>query len=118
MTDKIFNQIYSSALSNDCPDRDAFISDWALSTVWGDHVDAEIPDSRLDQIGQIWDSAHIPLLELRHLFGLTQGDFYSRFAFPRRTWQNWESGVTACPPYIRLLLAHAAGLIDLNHFDG
>ncbi len=98
MTDKIFNQIYSSALSDDCPDRDAFISDWALSTVW--------------------DSAHIPLPELRHLFGLTQGDFYSRFAFPRRTWQNWESGVTACPPYIRLLLAHAAGLIDLNHLDG
>ncbi len=114
MTNKIFSSIYHDALSGTCLDRDAFISDWVLSSVWGTPETYEIPQERISQVGQIWDAANIPLSELRARTGLTQLEFCAHFSIPRRTWENWESCVTTCPSYIRLLLAHAVGIIDIN----
>ena len=37
-------------------DRDAYVSDLALSSVWGD-VES-IPAERIDAIGRIWDACH------------------------------------------------------------
>lgn len=39
-------------------DRDAYVSDMALSSVWGDAEDEEIPAERLALLGGIWDGAH------------------------------------------------------------
>ena len=36
-------------------DRDAYVSDMALSSVWGDAEDAEVPAERLALLGGIWD---------------------------------------------------------------
>ena len=35
-------------------DRDAYVSDMALSSVWGDAEDAEVPMERLALLGGIW----------------------------------------------------------------
>nr|DAF37385.1 MAG TPA: putative transcriptional regulator [Caudoviricetes sp.] len=108
MTDFQFNVLWAEALAS--ADRDAFISDAALSSIWGDAPDAVIPDSRLQQLTQLWDVAHLAVKAIRAATGLSQAAFAQRFCIPRRTVENWESGASACPDYLRLLLAQAVGL--------
>nr|DAU55005.1 MAG TPA: putative transcriptional regulator [Caudoviricetes sp.] len=108
MTDFQFNVLWAEALAS--ADRDAFISDAALSSIWGDAPDAAIPDDRLQQLGQLWDAAHLTVKEIRAATGLSQAAFAQRFCIPRRTVENWESGTNTCPAYVRLLLAQAVGL--------
>ncbi len=108
MTDKLFYVIFTDALG--VADRDAFISDWALSSVWGDAEDAEIPASRLLELGMIWDVAHASFADIVKASGLKLVDFAARFAIPYRTAQNWKHGERECPAYVRLLLARAVGM--------
>lgn len=110
MTDYQFNVLWAEALAS--ADRDAFISDAALSSIWGDAPDAAIPDDRLQQLGQLWDAAHLTVKEIRAATGLSQAAFAQRFCIPRRTVENWESGTNTCPVYVRLLLAQAVGLYE------
>lgn len=42
--------------------------------------------------------------DLRHLTGLTQEAFATKYHIPRRTLQNWESGERKPTGYIRELL--------------
>lgn len=59
MTDKQFYLIYTEALAS--ADRDAFVSDWSLSTTFGDTFDGDDDAiiSRTEEIGNIWDVAHM-----------------------------------------------------------
>lgn len=108
MTDKQFYTLFGAAL--DADDRDAFVSDWALSSVWGDPEGVEIPQERITAISGVWDVTHASIRDIRACTGLTQADFCTRFCIPRRTLENWEAGVRSCPDYVRLLLAQAAGM--------
>ena len=38
--------------------------------------------------------------ELRKATGMSQRKFASYFGIPRRTVENWDSGVNECSPYI------------------
>ena len=109
MTDKQFQTVFLDALS--VPDRDAFVSDWALSSAWGDDPDAEIPGDRLDQLGEIWDVEHLSIRDIRAKTGLSQAAFAVRYCIPVRSVENWESGSRACPEYLRLLLAQSVGYL-------
>ena len=95
MTDKLFFSLFSAALSSS--DRDAFVSDWSLSSVWGDAPDADIP-------------AHLTIRDIRQHTGLSQVAFATRYCIPTRTLEDWERGVRSCPDYLRLLLAQVTGL--------
>ena len=108
MTDKLFNALWAAAL--DCDDRDAYVSDWALSSAWGDAPEAEISAARIEMLGQLWDTAHLTIRDIRAHTGLSQAAFSVRYCIPRRTVENWESGDRQCADYIRLLLAEAVGL--------
>lgn len=110
MTDKQFNILWGEALS--VSDRDAFISDAALSSVWDDTVSTEISADRVNQLGQLWDTAHLTIKDIRTAIGLSQAAFAQRFCIPRRSIENWESGASTCPDYLRLLLALATGLYE------
>lgn len=107
MTDKLFNTLWAAAL--DCADRDAFVSDWSLSSVWGDAPEADVPADRVKELGHLWDAAHLTIRDIRAHTGLSQAAFAVRYCIPRRTVENWESGARSCPDYLRLLLAQAAG---------
>lgn len=107
MTDKQFYTTFSAAIAAD--DRDAFVSDWALSSIWEDSEGADIPQDRIDQLGQIWDVAHLPVKDIRKRTGLIQAEFATRFCIPARTLEDWERGARKCPDYLRLLLAQAVG---------
>lgn len=108
MTDKQFSALFGGALAD--KDRDMYVSDWALSDIWGDPPDAEIPEDRIKSLIALWDVAHITIREIRAATGLSQVAFAQRFCIPRRTVENWESGASACPDYLRILLAQAVGL--------
>ena len=78
-------------------DRDAYISDLALSSVWGD---AEVPAERLALLGGICDGAHCTVPELIKKYGMTQTGFSQFFNIPLRTVQNWCGGQRECPSYV------------------
>ena len=108
MTDKQFCELFKDALTIN--DRDAFVSDWALSTIWDDPAGADFSQERLDQIGAVWDVAHLTIRDIRQHTGLSQAKFALRYCIPRRSVEDWEAGARSCPDYVRLLLAQAAGL--------
>jgi len=85
--------------------RDDYISDQALSNIWGDTEHAEIPAERLALLGAIWDGAHCTISELIKKYGLTQTEFAQYFSIPRRTVQNWCGGQRECPPYVIMMAA-------------
>lgn len=101
MTDK---QIYTLAgEASNYTDRDAFVSDMALSSVWGNDFE-EISPYRVKQCGILWDAVNLPFSELRARMNLTQAQMAERLCVPRRTLENWEYRGT-CPVYIRILIA-------------
>lgn len=107
MTDKLFCTLFAAALTS--ADRDAFVSDWSLSSVWGDAPDADIPADRIDLLARLWDAAHLTIRDIRQHTGLSQAAFATRYCVPTRTLEDWERGVRSCPDYLRLLLAQAVG---------
>ena len=45
--------------------------------------------------------------DIRKATGLSQVEFGKRLGgIPRRTIQNWESGVNECPPYVLTLIKY------------
>lgn len=106
MTDKQFYTLWTEALAS--TDRDVYVSDWTTSSIWGDAEDAPIPNGRAEDIGAVWDTAHLTIRDIRANTGLSQAAFAQRFCIPRRTVEDWEAGRRSCPDYVRLLLAQAA----------
>lgn len=92
-------------------DRDAFVSDLALSSAFPEESDLSVTASELVLI---WEAYHMTIRDLRTASGLSRMDFSRRFYIPIRTIENWEcTGANAreCPVYVRLLIAEALGLI-------
>ena len=86
------------------PNRDAFVSDWALSSIWGDEPTAPIPVDRVQYLAQLWEDARKTVAELRAMTGLSQRKFAAWYGIPARTVENWESGTNNAPEYIRIML--------------
>lgn len=85
-------------------DPDAFVSDLALSSVWGDPEDsAEIPEERIEALRRLWDVVHLPIQQL--LAPMSQAEACRKFYVPRRTMQDWYNNARKCPIYVRLYLA-------------
>ena len=88
-------------------DRDAFVSDWSLSTTFGDtfDVDDDAIISRTEEIGKIWDVAHMSVQELCSRSGIGQSELSRKFCIPLRTVQNWFGGQNRCPQYVVLMMS-------------
>ena len=92
-------------------DRDAFVSDLALSSAFPEDSDLSVTASELVPI---WEAYHMTIRDLRTAAGLSRIDFSRRFRIPIRTIENWEcTGPNSreCPTYVRLLIAEAIGLM-------
>lgn len=110
MTDSIFYILFGEALIDN--DRDSFVSDWALSSIWVDDQDAEISEDRLEQIGSIWDSAHRSVRDIALSAGLSQRKLAERFCIPYRTIEDWCRGLRTPTDYVRLMMQECLGLIS------
>lgn len=92
-------------------DRDAFVSDLALSSAFPEESDLT---ETVSELSMIWESYHMTIRDLRTASGLSRMDFSRRFCIPIRTIENWEcTGPNAreCPVYVRLLIAEALCLM-------
>ena len=97
----------------DYTDPDAYVSDMSLSDIWDDSPEAEIPASRVADLRAVWDAVHRPVREIVAASGLSQASFGERYCIPRRTVENWCSGVRERPLYTRLFLQRAEGLLQV-----
>lgn len=85
-------------------DRDAYISDLSLSSIWEDVPYAEVPEERIRWLSSIWDIRHGGINALLKHEGINRTALSSRFAIPYRTVQNWclesSSNSRQCPDYV------------------
>ena len=109
MTDKQFMLCVSEV--DNYSDRDTYVSDLSLSSMWGGTGYAAIPQERIDFLSQLWDACHRSIKEIAAAAGLSQRKLAERFCIPYRTVENWGSGVTAPPHYILLMMQECLGLL-------
>lgn len=94
-------------------DLDSYISALALSSIWGDAPDAEIPVARIDQLGSIYDAAHRSVTDIAKAAGLSQRKLADRFCIPIRTVEDWCAGKRTPPDYVRLMMQELLGLLQI-----
>ena len=99
-------------------DPDAYASDLALSDIWGDALDADIPADRLAALRGIYAAVNRPVREIVAATGLSQAAFAERLCIPLRTVEDWCRGLRDCPVYVRLLIQQALGQYTLAWHEG
>ena len=92
-------------------DREAYISDLALSSIWGDAEDAEIPDERIRALGEIWDACNRSVKQIAAEAGMSCRAMAEHFCIPYRTVENWAAGYNDSPLYVRLMMQELLGLL-------
>ena len=109
MTDQQYRFSLRRALEFE--DRDAYVSDLSLSSIWDDEPDAGIPPDRIDLLGSIYDAAHRSVRDIAAAAGLSHRKLAERFCIPYRTMENWCGGQSSCPSYILLMMQECLGLL-------
>ena len=92
-------------------DRDAYISDLALSSIWGDAESSEITQERIADLGNIWDACNRSVKDIASAAGLSNRKLAERFCIPYRTVEDWSTGKRECNIYIRLMMQECLGLL-------
>lgn len=114
MTDKQYMLCVNEAESYN--DRDAFVSDLALSSIWDDADGADIPQERITALGEIWDACHRSVKDIASAAGLSHRKLAERFCIPYRTMDNWcgsqnSPSARSCPLYTKLMMQECLGLL-------
>ena len=109
MTDKQF--MLCVAEVGNYSDRDAYVSDLALSSMWGDAEDDAIPQERIEFLSQLWDACHRSVKDVAAASGMSQRSLAERFCIPYRTMDAWSVGERESPPYVRLMMQEILGLL-------
>ena len=86
------------------PDKDEYISDVSLSSVWGDADDAEIPPGRIEELDALWETVTGGVRAIAEKHGLSFRALAERFCIPYRTMENWSSGIAKPAPYLLLMM--------------
>ncbi len=92
-------------------DRDSFISELALSSLWEDDETSEIPPERIAVLGEIYDACHRSVRDIVAVSGLTQRAFAERFCIPLRTVEDWCTLRRECALYMRLMMQECLGIL-------
>lgn len=90
-------------------DRDAFISDLSLSTIWSDDT-TDIPPERIAMLGELYDAANMSIKDISKASGLSVRALARRFVIPQRTAECWSSGENKFPLYTKLMMLECLGL--------
>lgn len=107
MTDKAFALLWGEALVAN--DRDVYVAEWSISSVFPEDADLL---ANAEQVGRIWDVAHMSVQQIVDASGCKRTVFAERFCIPYRTLTNWCRGERECPDYTRLMMAELLGLVD------
>lgn len=93
-------------------DKDAYISDLSLSSIWGDDPSSPITQDRIDLLSAIYTAAHRSIKDISAAAGINNRQLADRFAIPQRTLENWSSGSRQCPTYLLLMMQEALGIYN------
>lgn len=91
-------------------DADAYVSDLALSSIFGDGPEDGMPAGRIQQLQTIYKAAGMTVPEIAKTAGLNITQMSARFAVPYRTMQDWFSGARSCSLATRLMMLECLGL--------
>lgn len=94
--------------------QEAYISNLALSSIWGDSGDAAVSADRIEQLGNIWDACHRTVKEIAAAAGLSCRKLAERFCIPYRTVENWSSGANECLVYTKLMMQECLDLLKIK----
>ena len=112
MTAKEIYRLFGEAANYAEPE--AFASDAALSLLDPEDPGQELDMDMFEQLRTLWHVSNSPFKELLDRMGLTQTQCSTRFCIPLRTVQDWAGGRRTPPPYVRLMMAEAVGLLDIR----
>lgn len=110
MTDVQFISAWRESMT--FTDRDAFVSELALSSAFHAPEDGSIDQDLVDHLGSIWDAAHRSIRQIAADADLSQRKLAERFGIPYRTMENWCAGTNKCPDYARLMMQECVGLLN------
>ena len=85
-------------------DADAYVSDLALSSIWGDAPEDIVPPERIAQLQSIFQAASRTVPKIAEAYGMNITNMAARFAVPYRTMQDWFSGSRECSLANRLMM--------------
>ena len=71
----IYSVCVSESLNYD--DRDAFVSDLALSSIWEDAEESEIPQERIEWLGKIWNASHRSTKDIAKAAKFSRGFYFA-----------------------------------------
>ena len=108
--DEDFFSIVSSI--GDFADGDEFVSEWALSGIWGDAPDTDIPQQRIDWLNALYGILTMPPQELLTITGRSVRRTAFHWGIKPDTANHWVAGKNKMLPQIRLTLAAEAGLLQ------
>ena len=91
-------------------DPDAYASELALSSIFGDGPEDGIPENRIRQLHAIYKAASMTVPEIAKTAGLNITQMSARFVVPYRTMQDWFSGARSCSLASRLMMLECLGL--------
>lgn len=109
MTDNQFISAWREAMTY--TDRDAFVSDMALSSAFPAPEDGSIDQDLVDHLGSIWDAAHRSVRDIASDADLSQRKLAERFGIPHRTVEDWCAERRNCQGYIRMMMQECIGLV-------
>lgn len=111
MTDDQFYIVWGAALEE--KDKDAFVSDWTLSSMFADENEMDINPELVDELEAIYKVAHMSVRDIVAESGLSQIAFARKFCISRRTIGNWCTGKRKCPDYNRLMFCRLLGILQV-----
>lgn len=109
MTDKQYMLCISEMYNYS--DRDAYVSDLALASEWGDAETDDVPEDRITALFEFWDACHRSMKDIASDAGLSQRKLAEHFCIPYRTVENWCGGQNECPLYVKLMMQECLGLL-------
>ncbi len=112
------NYIYNTCVQEafNYTDKDAYISDLALSSIWGDEVE-DVPEEKIARLGEIYDAVNRTLKDIITEAGMSQKELSERFCIPYRTVQNWCGSVNRCPVYTKLMIQEILGMYSVKNME-
>lgn len=107
MPDKTFHTMLFDA--SNYTDRDAFASDWALSSIWDGDPRAPVELSQL--CGRVWDIAHLTVRDIKAHTKLTSQELAFKIGASKRTVDSWLDRNNP-PMYVIVMMAQLFGMMD------
>ncbi len=87
-------------------EEDAFVSDMALSSTWG-----EDDPPPLEALRCLWKAAHRNVRAIAKDGGISMRALAERFGVPYRTVEDWAAGKRTPPAYVLLMMQELLGLL-------